>query len=344
MARPSSTGRKRNAARTGARPKPSVRSLKAKLTHVRANLGAARHELETLYAALDNVQCGLLILDANMQARYSNPALHTMFNTFTPGYIRKEKPFYKELLQAAAAAAVVDIEDYVAKRLAWIASGDPVPMDLNMANETVLRCQLAILPDGGRMLIYSNVTDIVRTAREMERLASVDGMTGIYNRRHFLALADREWDRARRYQRPLSLLMIDIDYFKAINDRFGHQIGDQTIVHVAKIAASSKRTCDLLARIGGEEFAILLPETDAGPAQLVAERLRCQIAGCPPPRPAHPITVSIGIATADAHMSSISDLMKVADHALYAAKHAGRNKVMCNVAARAAPALECAGE
>lgn len=304
-----------------------------------ARLTAERHELETLYAALDNVHSGLLILDGDMRARYSNPALHRMFKVFSADQIRHERPFYGDMLQGAAGALAVDVDDYVARRLAWVASGDTAPMDLNMTNGTVLRCHLAILPDGGRMLIYSEVTDIVRNAQQMEQLATIDGMTGIYNRRHFLSLADREWDRAKRYERPLSFLMIDIDFFKAINDRFGHEIGDRAIIHVANLARECKRTSDVLARIGGEEFALLLPETELVQAQLVAERVRCEVAKCPLAEISHSATVSIGVAAADAEMLALSDLMKMADKALYEAKRSGRNKVICNVASAAVPRL-----
>jgi diguanylate cyclase (GGDEF)-like protein len=174
----------------------------------------------------------------------------------------------------------------------------------------------------------------------MEKLATIDGMTGIFNRRHFLALADREWYRARRYGRPLSFLMIDIDYFKAINDRFGHDVGDRAIVHVANLASHYKRGCDLLARIGGEEFGLLLPETEAAQAELVAERLRRAVAASPLAEVSHSATVSIGVATADETMAGISDLIRSADKALYAAKRSGRNRVMSSIAAADAPALD----
>jgi diguanylate cyclase (GGDEF)-like protein len=315
----------------------SAIELIAKLTETQTQLSAARQELETLYGALDHVHSGLLILDGELCAQYINPALHTMFQTITPEEIRNTRPRYADLLVGAAAAAAVDVTDYVARRLAWVASGDPQPMDLPLVNGTVLRCHIAILPGGGRMLIYSDVTDIVRNAEAMEQLATIDGMTGIYNRRHFLSLADREWDRASRYQRPLSFLMIDIDYFKAINDRFGHEIGDRAIVHVANLARECKRTSDVLARIGGEEFAMLLPETDLDDAQIVAERLRCEVAKCPLAEVAHSATISIGVATADEKMDGLSDLMKMADQALYAAKRAGRNRVVCSVSEIAAP-------
>jgi len=166
---------------------------------------------------------------------------------------------------------------------------------------------------------------------ELERLATIDGMTGIYNRRHFLVLADREWTRFLRHGRPLSLLMMDIDFFKSINDRFGHHIGDQVIVHLATLARECKRDSDVLSRIGGEEFALLLPETDLEGARAVAERLRLDMASAHLMAGREPFsaTVSIGVATAHPDDAGIVDLMKAADGALYEAKRGGRNQVVC---------------
>jgi diguanylate cyclase (GGDEF)-like protein len=181
------------------------------------------------------------------------------------------------------------------------------------------------------MLIYSDVTDIVRHSEELERLATTDGMTGIYNRRHFMTLADLEWNKACRYDRPLSLVLLDIDYFKSINDAYGHQAGDEVLVHLAKVAASCKRAPDILARIGGEEFALLLPETDLLQAQMAAERLRNEVATHPlatAPQAIRP-TVSIGVAAKAANITTFSQLVTAADKALYEAKRAGRNRVIC---------------
>jgi diguanylate cyclase (GGDEF)-like protein len=317
----------------------------AEFARVQSELTEARQGLKTLYAALDNVHSGLLVLNNELRAVYSNPVLHTMFRANSSEEIRETRPLYADMLAASAQAVAVDLEDYVARRLAWVRSGDPAPMDLAMTDGTVLRCQLAVLPDGGRMLIYSNVTDIVRNAEELERLATTDGMTGIYNRRHFLALADREWARARRYGRPISFLMIDIDYFKSINDEFGHQVGDEMIVHLANLARDCKRECDVLARIGGEEFALLLPETDLAQAQVVAERLRSEVAAnsLVVASRSIPATVSIGVATSVAAMNDVSHLMKAADQALYDAKRAGRNRVICCISRGATPssAVQC---
>ncbi len=305
--------------------------LPAVCDELAAQLAAAKQELETLYAALDNVHSGLLLLDGDLRVVYSNPVLHRMFNAFSAEDIRKNRPFYRDLLLGAMSASAVKMDDYVARRLAWVRSGDATPMDLPMADGVVLRCHLAVLPGGGRMLIYSDVTDIVRNAEEMERLATIDGMTGIYNRRHFLILADREWERARRYNRPLSFLMLDIDHFKSINDKFGHEAGDRIIVHLAHLAGHCKRASDVLARMGGEEFALLLPETTLSRAKTVAERLRQSVLRKPLTESRWPIraSISVGVAEASAEMESLSDLMRAADQALYRAKRAGRNQTVC---------------
>jgi diguanylate cyclase (GGDEF)-like protein len=161
------------------------------------------------------------------------------------------------------------------------------------------------------MLTYTPVTDLVRRA-------SIDALSGLFNRRHFLELAEGEWNRFDRYERPLSLMMLDIDLFKSVNDRYGHDVGDQAIAHLAAICRNSKRVPDIVARVGGEEFAMLLPETPLQSAALVAERLRREIAETPLVVAGAPIrlTVSIGVAEADTRMLGIVALMKEADEAL----------------------------
>jgi diguanylate cyclase (GGDEF)-like protein len=295
---------------------------------------AATKELATLYAALDNIENGVILLDQELRTQYANPACHAMFKS--PQKFVDGKPLYAEMLEharrsSAYAVSSDELKQYVAGRLAWVSSGDQTPVDQHLSSGRVIRCQCAVLPGGGRMLTYSDVTDIVRHAEELERLATTDGMTGIYNRRHFMTLADHEWSRSRRYGRPLSFLMIDIDFFKSINDGFGHDVGDQMIVHLTTLARVCKRDSDVLARIGGEEFALLLPETDMAEAQLVAERLRQDVAESPLVAKLDRIstTISIGVAVCNDAMTGIADLMKAADQALYDAKSSGRNRVVC---------------
>jgi diguanylate cyclase (GGDEF)-like protein len=166
-------------------------------------------------------------------------------------------------------------------------------------------------------------------ADDLKTLAAVDGLTGLYNRRHFEALSLAEWARFQRYLRPLSVLIIDVDHFKAINDHFGHAVGDSALKIVSSVCNSAKRDSDISARIGGEEFALLLPETNEAAALVVAERLRVMVRECAPTVHGEKLNlrVSIGIATATLSMSGVATLMKRGDDALYEAKRSGRDRV-----------------
>ncbi|MBV7535859.1 GGDEF domain-containing protein [Duganella sp. sic0402] len=161
-----------------------------------------------------------------------------------------------------------------------------------------------------------------------------DGLTGIANRRHFDVAMEKEHRRAKRGGTPLSLLMIDIDHFKAYNDHYGHQKGDQCLIQVAAaLAGLLKRPCDLMARYGGEEFAVILPETDGEQAHLMGEALRVRALELAIKHerntdPSQLVTVSIGIATQQPEAPvEVEALIGSADRALYQAKRNGRNLV-----------------
>jgi len=167
---------------------------------------------------------------------------------------------------------------------------------------------------------------------QVTRLAVTDSVTDLYNRRGILDLGRREVERARRYQRPLSAIMLDIDHFKVVNDRFGHIAGDQALRMVADRCRQNVRATDLLSRYGGEEFVIILPETDLQTACEVAERLRLAIADVPLQMEdaEFQLTASFGVAEADENTPDLISLIDSADSAMYAAKVAGRNRVMLN--------------
>jgi len=162
------------------------------------------------------------------------------------------------------------------------------------------------------------------------RLASTDGLTGMYNHRTFQERLSQEIARAGRYGRPLSVLMIDVDHFKVYNDTYGHPQGDIVLQDLARLLQEMSRTSDTVARWGGEEFAIILPETDSVGAQKIGQRLCEQMERYPFPgqeiMPGGTLTISIGIATY-ASASSKEALLQAADMALYTAKREGRNRV-----------------
>jgi diguanylate cyclase (GGDEF)-like protein/PAS domain S-box-containing protein len=159
----------------------------------------------------------------------------------------------------------------------------------------------------------------------LEALATLDGLTGLKNHRAFQERFDGEWERAVRHGTPLSLLLLDVDHFKQYNDTFGHPAGDEVLRGIARVLCDGVRETDFVGRYGGEEFAAILPDTDAAGALRMAERLRAAVEAAPWPR--RPVTASIGSATRTTAMTGRADLLLAADQALYAAKHAGRNQV-----------------
>lgn len=156
-----------------------------------------------------------------------------------------------------------------------------------------------------------------------------DGLTGVYNHRYFQEQLRREIRRAQRYKRHLALLLLDLDRFKLFNDRLGHRQGDQLLKDVADFFQNAKRESDTVARYGGDEFAVILPETDRGSALVLAQRLRAEFEAKGFGDPTHGlhVTISLGVAAFPQEAREAEDLIEKADQALYRAKRAGRNCV-----------------
>lgn len=166
---------------------------------------------------------------------------------------------------------------------------------------------------------------------EENRLLSItDGLTKAYNHRHFHEVLESEWLRSQRYHIPLSLLMIDVDHFKNINDVYGHQLGDVVLAGIARVIVVNTRELDTVSRYGGEEFAVILPQTDIEKAKIVAEKLRQKIEEKRFHEQLKPkeVTISVGVATASSEMKTMKDFITASDSALYMAKEQGRNKVV----------------
>jgi diguanylate cyclase (GGDEF)-like protein len=182
---------------------------------------------------------------------------------------------------------------------------------------------------------------IVRVSKKLERalqdlnkMATTDELTGLYNRRHFFSRLDEEINRCKRYDRSLSCLMLDIDFFKKVNDTYGHDAGDLVLQEVSRVLKSCCRSTDTVARYGGEEFIHLLQETNAAEVMTAAEKIRQKIEECKTTVPGAPqlrITASIGVITLSGDSLGLinepDDILRMVDAALYRAKEKGRNRV-----------------
>ena len=289
-------------------------------------------ELAALRAIVDELDSGVVVLDAERRVQVVNRAFRRFWRL--PEEIASSRQTFVKLMYHGRgirgyAVSADKLGEYVTKQLELIRSGDERPLSIHLANGEVIQFRCKALPNGGRLLTYSNVSELADQAESLERLACLDGLTALNNRRHFLALAESEWSRFRRYGRPLALLMIDIDFFKSVNDTYGHDAGDAVIKAVADVLQKRKRTTDIAGRLGGEEFGLILPEGTLESAVVAGERLRQLVAGRPvaTENQCISVTISVGASVADAAMSGFDELLKQADVALYEAKNSGRNRV-----------------
>jgi len=227
--------------------------------------------------------------------------------------------------------------------------GEPgVPMservDLPVSGGSVSTFEVSVTllgPQGGRdrtVLVLRDITrqvtmenDLRAATAALAVLANTDDLTGLANRRRLVERLKEEVERSRRYGRPLSLILLDLDHFKGVNDACGHAAGDEVLRVTARAMESVCRDLDVPGRMGGEEFAVILPETDAAGARTLADRLRLEIARClhsPEGHEPFQVTASLGVATLDPESDrGVEALMQAADEAMYRAKDQGRNRV-----------------
>ena len=288
--------------------------------------GAMSVTTSILISALDEVEYGLILLDSEFQAQFINRAFYKIWalpelsNGSTYNFADIVEHGRRTGLYVTAPGS---IQDYVRQRKGR----------LRLSDGRILKFRCRALPDGGRLMTFDEITDFVRTAELLRELAGVDELTKLPNRRQFLKSLEAEFARVQRYDRPLSVLMIDADEFKQINDRYGHFAGDEVLQALAVRLRGGVRQIDLLGRLGGEEFAVALMETDMPAALETAERLRREIAAEPFDVGAANIqvTVSVGVATRQASDDNAAQLLSLADKAMYLAKTGGRNRVIANL-------------
>jgi diguanylate cyclase (GGDEF)-like protein/PAS domain S-box-containing protein len=325
----------------------SISPIKDEEGHVRHFVGVMedvterRRYLEALQASERKIRAmseatldAMVVIDETGRISFWNPAASTIF-----GY-SEDEALGREI-HALIAAPTERIAEKNAMQHFGITGHGPVvgvtrELTAKRKNGEVFPCEITVSSFSldSQWYAVGTIRDITRRKeyeRRLRALATTDELTGLLNRRALLELAESELDRARRYKRPFTLLMIDLDRFKRVNDTYGHDVGDKVLKSVARTGAQALRETDTLGRLGGEEFAAILPETSADQALEVAERLRAAIGRAEMEESAAPegrlrVTISVGIADSRPERDTVEAILKAADTALYRAKDNGRNR------------------
>lgn len=287
----------------------------------------AIEKINLLLKAMETVEIGITIADSNGRITYTNPAEALMHGFDVEDLIGRHASILgpdKPKIPGVPPVAIEDMYHWKRETLNVSKDGRVFPVQL---------ISTAVKDEFGRPIgivtISEDITDRKRLEEQLKKLATTDSLTGCFNRRNFLELGTKEFNRSARYERPLSVLMLDIDYFKRINDTYGHAKGDETLIVLVGTCMSMLRTSDMLGRMGGEEFAIVLAETQLERATRLADRIRNKISEISIQTDGEPIlfTVSIGVAEMKTDDGSFEDVINRADKALYKAKQSGRNRV-----------------
>lgn len=291
-------------------------------------------ESEEKYRSLfENAHEGIFIARLDGQFLHVNPAIAQMLGCATP-------EAFLQAYQAETAWPFLDNDDRegLFNTLAMHGQVNHLQMRMLPQNGPAIWVEINARvrppdtrhPDAKVEGVLSDITERKRMLEELRHLATTDSLTGLYNRRHFLELCQRELRRVGRYPNSVALLMLDADHFKNINDTYGHDAGDQVLRIISRLCRTHVRDVDIIGRMGGEELAILLPQTGYPAVLEVAERLRAAIAETTLPLKDGQMlrfTVSIGGCACNGRQPDLDALLKAADQALYVAKRNGRNRV-----------------
>lgn len=279
--------------------------------------------------ALDHIAVAIYIKDCDRRFVYANRATSALLKSDANSLLGALEESH---LPPDQAQRVLESDDRVLRR-GESTRGEFVIEAERGLQQAFLEFKHPLRDKRGRVVglvgLSTDVSELHRLQRELEHAARIDELTGVYNRRALFEYAEQDFAHSRRHGRPFSLLIIDIDRFKQINDTYGHPVGDRIIRSVADQTRLAVREVDRLGRIGGEEFVVLLPETDVEQAAEIAERVR--LAAMKPTELQSGVslkpTVSIGVASLFPEDRAVHDLYQRADEALYRAKEGGRNKV-----------------
>ncbi|NVK18726.1 MAG: PAS-domain containing protein [Methylocystaceae bacterium] len=296
----------------------------------------AKRNATYLQALLQNLDQGVTVIDENLNIIFWNKAFFTLLEF--PEHLIKPVMSYEDLLRFNAERGEYgpgDPEQQVKMRLQASLKFEPHHFERQRPNGRTLEVTGKPLKIDGKSVgfitTYVDITEHKRMAARLRKMANTDVLTELYNRRYFTLLLEREIKRSQRAGHALSVLLMDLDHFKSVNDNHGHTIGDRTLKKFAEACKKVLRNIDIMGRLGGEEFCVFLPETNRDGAFILAERLRAAIEELPIQNENNEtffITVSIGVAVYDSLSDErMEDIIKRADKALYRAKSMGRNKV-----------------
>lgn len=282
---------------------------------------------EQLQIIIDSVPALISYIDTGLRYRFANKHYQMMFGT------NPEKLIGKHVETVIGKATYKKVKH----RYEAVLRGEPQRYEMDYSNRgRSYTLDVAYIPhqhEGqveGIFLMVMDVTEQKKLEKHLELLSITDPLTGAKNRRYFMDQTQKEIDRAKRYNSSLSLIMIDIDHFKSINDTYGHGTGDHVLKKMVEVSGAILRASDVFSRIGGEEFAVTLIETDIEKAESIAERLRELLAGVRIPAGENEIkfTISIGITQFNRGEDTLDKMIKRADDALYEAKNTGRNRTV----------------
>jgi diguanylate cyclase (GGDEF)-like protein len=294
-----------------------------------------RHAASYFRAVLDNLPIGVLVADKELNCVYWNKQGRNLFD-IPEDFVLRKVSLEAVLTRVAEKGGYGpgNIEERVARRMEVIRKFEPHTVELERLSGGTLHVRGSpILIDGvtaGFILLQEDITERKNYQKQLEHLATTDHLTNLLNRRAFFGAMEKEIRRSHRYSQPLTLLMLDVDHFKRVNDSYGHPAGDEVLRQIAVTIKRLLRDEDLTGRLGGEEFAIALVQAPLAAAIHVAERLRKTIGELVIDFEGRQIsvTVSIGVAEFGTDADNLTRLVTVTDERLYAAKHSGRNCVV----------------